>query len=401
MRLVPVVCCLLLVFAGCQGAPSDTMTGSPPDSTIEPTTAQPTVTTQTSVPTTTVSEGSREVSVEGGMLPYDPNAVWTRVESMLGVDVGAPLTISVENFTASSIERTRFQRMFGIPTERVRLGGVTPYDASGNEVRLNEAGLDRKHALEGTLAHEYVHVVQMRRGMLQSVAQSFERPLSPDEVSVVNAIQEGSAQYVDARYREQYMTNASEAFDLRYLNSETAAKQFLARYHFGAQYVNATIDSPKNLEWVYENPPRTSEELLHVLEPGSEPPANLSVAVETDRQHETQGRFGELFIRTTFGTAVNESVAARTADGWGNDQRVAIGSGNDTEYAWVLRWDDAANATEFEQGVNAYLDARDGLNASVRVERVAPETTVLFVGSESFVSDATASGTNETVTVSG
>lgn len=64
----------------------------------------------------------------------------------------------------------------------------------------------------------------------------------------------------------------------------------------------------------------------------------------------------------------------------------------------MLRWDDTANATEFENGVAAYLEQTD-TPGPVRVDRVAPETTVLFAGDESFVQDAAASGDNSTVTV--
>lgn len=400
MRLVPVVCCLLLVFAGCQSGSSmpDTTVELPTETTVEPTTLQPTTTTQTAEPSATTSR-VREIDVEGGTLPYDANTVWTRVESMLGVDVGAPLTVRVENLPASEREPSRFHRLLGVPADRVPLAGVTPLDAGGNEVVLNGSALDRPHALEGTLAHEYVHVVQMRQNALRTMTSSLERPLEQDELAVIKAIQEGSAQYVDREYGERYMTNASEGYGTWYRNSETLTKLFLGSYYFGARYVNATIDSPRTLEQVYENPPRTTEELVHALEPGSEPVANLSVTVVTDRQNRTEGRLGELFVRTTLATSVNETTAARAADGWGNDQRVAIGTGDETEYAWVLRWDDAANATEFERGIDAYLDSKGGLNASVRVDRVAPETTVLFVGSESFVADASVDGTNGTVTI--
>jgi hypothetical protein len=115
-------------------------------------------------------------------------------------------------------------------------------------------------------------------------------------------------------------------------------------------------------------------------------------------EHTNRRQFGELFVRSLFGTGLNESAAAELADGWGNDRQLEFEGTNSTGFAWVLRWDDAANATEFENGVATYLEQTD-TPGPVRVDRVAPETTVLFAGDESFVQNATASGGNSTVTV--
>ncbi|WP_232686333.1 hypothetical protein [Halobacterium zhouii] len=397
MRLVPVVCCVLIVLAGCQGLPAqnDTPTTAPATAGSTPSTAQTPAQTSTSEPTT---ERTREINVEGGTLPYGVNTVWTRVESMLGVDVGAPLTVRIENISADGTPRVpRFQRLLGVqPAPAVGPAGRTLQP--GNIVKVDTAMLDTPTRLEYTLAHEYTHVVQFRTNTYNKLGRALDTA-SRDGYSVYWALVEGSATYVARQYERQYTTSTPRNLGQWYRNGSTTAKISVAPTYFGWRYLNATTESPEGLQRVYENPPRTTEELIHALPPDSEPPADLSVSVETDRQNQTTKRLGELHLRALLGTAVNESVAARAADGWGNDRRVAIGSGNETDYAWVHRWDDAANATEFEQGVNDYLAARGGLNASVRVSRVAPETTVLFVGSEAFVADVTASGTNETVTV--
>jgi len=324
---------------------------------------------------------------------------------MLDTEVGPPSTIQLSNFSTSNVATTtHFEQSLGVPasgTETV-VTAQTPNVAGGSVVKLNRELLTEENDLETTLAHEYVHVVQQRSRVDRSVTAEFSDTPSFDERLTYISVMEGAAEYVERRYGSRYLDVTSDSTVEWYYSASTAAKQFAARYYFGSRYVNSTIDDPVNLDTVYENPPRTTEELLHGLEPGSEPPSDLNATTNTERETERSGPYGELYVRTLFGTALNESAAARLADGWGNDTRFRFGGGGGDErgdFAWVLRWDDAANATEFENGVTDYLEARNP-NASVRIERVGPETTVLFVGDESFVAAASASDENASVTVS-
>lgn len=406
MRLAAVACCLLLVVAGCQGLPADSAETREPASTVQSTsptkTAEPSTESTRSPDTSSRTTGSpRTISVEGGSLPYDPDGVWARVESMRGVDVGKPLTVRLESISGSlASDPPPFDRALGVeaPPEPLLGRGVTPNVADGNVVKLNADRIDTRVALEGTLAHEYVHVVQMRNRVPESLWASFGDSPTLDDRFAYRAVLEGSADYVETRYRRQYLPDSSGAIEDRYRNAATTAKRVLAPYYFGARYVNATVESPTDLDAVYESPPQTTEELIHRLPPGSEQPAALDVSVATDVEHTNRRQFGELFVRSLFGTGLNESAAAELADGWGNDRQLEFEGTNSTGFAWVLRWDDAANATEFENGVATYLEQTD-TPGPVRVDRVAPETTVLFAGDESFVQNATASGGNSTVTV--
>jgi hypothetical protein len=400
MRLRTICCCLLLLVAGCQGpAQSGPSTTATPDGATQ--TASTTTKATTTAPTTdqTTTERRPEISVTGGTLPYDPVTVWTRVKSLLAADVAPPGTITITNLSGNvGGEPTRFQRLLGVPapsTERGSLAGraLPP----GNEVQLNDAALDAEDGYETVLAHEYVHVVQMRTRARGRVWSQLDETY--DGRVVYSATIEGAATYADNQYTRKYTTLDPQNFRAAYRNATSSARFGLAPYYFGARYVNATVDSAAAIYAIYENPPRTSEELIHVRDPGSEPRADLSVSTETGRETTVQPRFGELYVRALLGTALDESVAADAAEGWGNDRRVVFGSDERADYAWVLRWDDATNATEFADAVAAYEDARSGVDTNVRVEQVAPETTVVFVGTESFVADAAASGSNSTVTV--
>lgn len=393
---------VLLVVAGCQGAPGPGGGGGSQVDTTHPPTDD-TTTTAAETQTATTDRPGRSIDVEGGTLPVDPNAVWERVAAMVDASVGPPSTIRLERLR-SSTSRTPFERALGVPTSNSSgFAGITPQSADGGIVKLHRQLTDDEMQLEATLAHEYVHVVQMRSRAYDGLLRSFSdgERLTPDELSVFRATIEGAAEYVETRYARRHLGFDGDRTRTQYLNATSTSKRFIAPYSLGARYVNATVDGPDELGTVYENPPRTTEELLHGLEPGSEPPAALSVSTDTDRRAEQSGPYGELAVRTLFGTALDEPAAAALADGWGNDTRLSFGSREDggrSDFAWVLRWDDAANATEFENGVAAYLDAREP-NVSVRIDRVAPETTVLFAGSASFTSEVSASGENETVTI--
>lgn len=65
-------------------------------------------------------------------------------------------------------------------------------------------------------------------------------------------------------------------------------------------------------------------------------------------------------------------------------------------YAWVVRWDDATEAEEFER---AFADYHENVSVPLGLESVGDETTVLVSGPEAFVENATATGTAGNVTV--
>ena len=72
----------------------------------------------------------------------------------------------------------------------------------------------------------------------------------------------------------------------------------------------------------------------------------------------------------------------------------------DAGHAWALRWDDAANASEFVATFQAYRDGdATGADTAIRLTRVSDETVVVLVGDPRFVDAATANGTNDRVTV--
>ena len=129
-------------------------------------------------------------------------------------------------------------------------------------------------------------------------------------------------------------------------------------------------------------------------------PLEVSVEEAEGWNLENRDRMGELFLRVALRTELNRSTAVDAAAGWGDDRKLSYTNGEDSGYAWVLRWDNSTEATEFEDAFRTYLGEKaseqdgvwvgDGANSSYRVERTTETTVVVFLGNDSFVRNATA-----------
>lgn len=433
---------VLVVLAGCSApfgggsatdAPTPTVEGTPtvteaPTTSTEssgPTTTSTVTTTPTATPTPTETtdpdpEGP-SVRVIGGDLPIDANRTYARLAGLLGTDAEAPERISIVDPSSASIPGS----ISAVPDPLARLG-VT-YEASAgsssgpsfaglttsaDSIRLNAAILNDTANAELVLAHEYVHTVQYQQAAFYDTRRGIDaRGIGPNQL--YRATIEGAATYAMEQYRKQYLPDEpSQTGDQMadYRRSDNPGRQYLiAPYAFGGRYLEARLDSAANVSAVYESPPRTTEALIHGYAPGAEPPVPLSITVNASEWFATGegGRVGELSTRIVLRTETNETFAAAGADGWGNDRVVEFLNGDATGYAWVLRWDDAANATEFADHFGAYLDGsatesdglwRTGGDTAFRLLRTSDRTTVVLFGAPDFVRAATAEGgTNVTV----
>jgi hypothetical protein len=400
---------VLVVAAGCAGIPappaadhgSTTPIASPSDRPASTATATPSD-RPTPSPTDAASAGDR-VTVSGEPLATNATVVFRRVQDLLGTDVAPPDVIVVsENATVPDGQATELFRAYGATatTDRIaECGAVAGGTGDATTVRLRVGGLDPEE-IELLLVHEYVHAIQKRR--IGSLAVDEFR-----QGSVAGAVQEGAAVYVTDRYAREYGLDWSgkRPIELRecfYDRSGDGLRGVSGAYYFGARHFEKRIDEPRNVWTVFEDPPRTSEELLHGLAGGAEPPADLAVAAETGGEWRVQRRYpgGELRLRAMLTSALTEPDAAEAAAGWGNDTVLQFRDGNATGAAWVLRFDDPAEAEEFATLFGTYEATVEGeRNASVRLVRVAAETVVVLGGAASFVSGTTATGTDASVTV--
>ncbi len=354
------------------------------------------------------------IAVQGGELPLDPGLVYDRTTRLLGTDVPGPDTIQLLDTTANTTSPPEFQRLLGLERNVTEAEAIA-FVVGPRTVYANRNLADRPAFLEHVLAHEFTHTVQFRRGYIGRVTAATGS--DPDGRFTSTAVIEGAATYTEDRYWLAYVVDRAapgerpaRGVERRYRNSDGAARYSFAPYWFGYRYAAATVDSPAELPEVYADPPLTSEQVLH---PGTdEGPVPLRVALRGETAgvwQETfappRGRIGEAFLRVALATELGDDRAARAAAGWGNDTRIAFNNETGARgYAWVLRFDDAANASEFDTAVTAYLSERtgdapladdrtgrqwtttlDGRPVAYRLRRTDDRTAVLLLGTPAFV----------------
>ncbi len=341
-------------------------------------------------------------------LPGDVNAslVYERVQRLLDVPATADVTVRLgdpADATDDAVSRESFVEYLGVRAHDDG-GGPRGVTASGTEITLYPNETWSAALTEVVLAHEFVHALQYQHGVHGRVGD-------PGAVSMADrAVIEGAATYVQRAYAGRYLDDAPRL--VRPFNDSTPYRKLqFAQYSLGGRYYEARIDDPAAVDRVYEDPPTTTEQLLHGYAPGEEPPRELSVEVDAEG-YRTDRRTtrGELAVNVVLSTELSDERAWRAAAGWGADELVRFRQlpGPEEEgYAWVLRWDSPAEAGEFREAVAAFLDRRGnrsdgrwtGPDHAYRVDPVAEETVVLLVGTDGFVEAASASGTAGEVTV--
>jgi len=223
--------------------------------------------------------------------------------------------------------------------------------------------------------------------------------VSLDERFARRALVEGGAVYVTDAYTRRHLAALSlqsEHIAERYAEGSSGNRVVYAQYHFGYQYVNATIDDAADLSAVYEDAPETTENILHHGERDDLAPLDVTAESEAfDRVRSPTGRAGELVTRITLRDATGKAQAVTASEGWGNDRVVVFRGDLGRSVAWVTRWDTAADADEFATAARAL--GNDSDVRALRTTRLDDETVVVFAGTESFVETASASG-NVTVT---
>ncbi|ELZ20282.1 hypothetical protein C475_20952 [Halosimplex carlsbadense 2-9-1] len=330
--------------------------------------------------------------------------VYQRVERVMGADAPAP-TVEVTDdgpieFSspelAPTTEALGYRRDGGSVSQ---CGQFYPAFATTDTVSIAPGNLSAQ-AVELVLAHEFVHIVQ-------DDLAGYERVGEIERYAVDHALTEGSAVYVADRYADRYdkTWNRRTPLGIReciYDRVGDGTRGLAGRYYFGGLHFEQRLDSPANLSAVYRAPPRTTEQVIHGLAPGTEPVANLSVSVRQRGRWigDTRERAGELRLRSWLYTGLPADRVDTAAAGWGGDEILAFDRGGETGVAWVLRMDSSTDADELAAAVGdleATLESRNATN--VETARVGDETVVVFAGTESFAAGGEATGSAGDVTI--
>jgi len=392
--------------------PSSTLIASPtPSPTASPTPSP------TDTPTATpADEDDPEVAVEGGNLSVDATQVYADVQALLGTDVDPPTVYVRDEMPAlerynDQLAADPFYDTFGYGSEFVNTS-VYHGQASPRQVVVMPKNASEAQ-VRTLLAHEFVHWLQFHSDVADT--SGFGGFVDDTDSSQVAAgLVEGASVYITDAYVERYMNvswNQTGELRAQYEQGPAGRRLFRARYLYGAQYIHSTVENPRNVSWLYDEStptPVTSEQLIDGTAPSEEPERNLTLSVNgtenwtvSSNHYDTKG---EIVVRTMLRAELNRSVASAAADGWGSDHVARLRHADNESrlgVAWALRWDAAGEADEFADAFQQWRTERpDDVEDDYRLVRVDDQTVAVFAGDDAFVSDATASGSNDAVTVS-
>lgn len=375
----------------------------------------------------TGTEGSSDIEVNGAGLPVDPDTVLDRVTRLTGANTTPPDSIRVvtptdrENATGNDPgfdPAPAFFKVMGVDSE----SGLNESEAAalengrtalGTGAITMYTGANDSRTVHYVLAHELVHYVQTARDRVVTLQNALDS--TTDARFVLGSLIEGAAVYTTDAYIAQHIdgnvTNSELYIDLRErLRAGSYPAYTNSRYIAGWRYLEDRDPGYGAMDQVYENPPRTGEQVIHGLAPGSEPPRNLSVTENTGGYRRIgTDRLGEGFIRIALRNGLDRDRANAAGAGWGNDtlRTYRPRAGGSAAYAWVLRFDDASNRTEFVSALEDSLTARGTqTEAGWRVDqtafgltRVGDDSAVVTVGTDRFVRNTRISGGDGTVSI--
>jgi hypothetical protein len=356
-----------------------------------------------------------EVAVEGGSLPegVDADTTFERVQAVLGTDVEPPASIRVADRPTGGVapDSPPFYRVMGVERSGVDVGdvGVVPGATTAlGQVFVGADATDDPAVVEYVLAHEYVHFVQFRRDWPSNASAAVETDTT-DGAFVLRSVVEGQAVVATDEYLRRHgegnRTNAALYRRVRErLPPGSLGRYRNEQYRLGARYVADRFETVPATRAVFERPPTTSEQVIHGLAPGSEPPRPLSVRVDRGGPWRPVGtdRMGEAFLRVALADGVGVDRAERAAAGWGTDSLRLFRARGESAYAWTLRFDTDADAAEFRRSFRAYLNetaSRRGELWTTADERfdlrpVGTESAVVLAGPKGFVRATAVNGTD-------
>ncbi|QLG60804.1 Hvo_1808 family surface protein [Halorarum salinum] len=268
------------------------------------------------------------------------------------------------------------------------------YSPRDDEIKIITGTPEEPTVSNATLVHELVHALQDQQYDLTNETYTAH---TQDGDLGVNGVVEGEANYVESRYSERcgeewncVETPDSGGGDGGNPNLGVLLTIFNP-YSDGPVYVNELVQEGgwDAFEERFEDPPRSSEQIIHVTdeEPESmefEDTARNGWETYPDRGQNGSDTVGEASIFAMFWYQASQYGAdtvnprtlfdveneydtynydAEPSNGWANDRVFPYrnGEGEDARngYVWKTAWDTEADATEFNDAYLRMLEAHD------------------------------------------
>lgn len=360
---------------------------------------------------TTVAEPpTDQLTVEGDPGGVDAHRTYRRLQGLYGRDLPA---LSARFRPAGGVElrETHPDPFFGLLADpTVRIDRPVRGAASDGRASVSYRNGTPPGVVERVLVHELAHALEPP-ALREEMAAAGDDADTTDAALAREAVVEGAAVFVADAYAERYLDVPTQSARLaaEWSTMTDATRLLWAPYRYGADHVHTRVSSSAHLAIVYADPPFTTERVLHPFRTAVEP---RPLAVESEGppgfERVTTDTKGELYLRVLLASELPRERAARAAAGWGTD-RLLTYEGDDTAFAWVLRWDSPRDASRFEAAMTDYLNATatrrdagwvDG-DAAFRLGRVSGETSYVLAGDPAFVRSVRVTGNDSAVTVAG
>jgi hypothetical protein len=277
-------------------------------------------------------------------------------------------------------------------------GTLAFYDPDTERVTVR--GTDLTVDLRVTLAHELTHVLQDQYyGIKSSRFNAFK---TSQERDAFRTLLEGDAVRIENEYvdslsdadRTQYLATNKQQVDQsqqQLSNVPVALHAFqLAPYIFGPPLLQLLDASggQTDVDKAFDQPPTTDEQLMdppkftsHEAALTVNEPA-LPDGVDAKSKKDS-GDLGETTWYVFLAERIDPLQALQAADGWGGDAYVAYDQGGKTCVRADWRGDSAADDTEMQTALNAWMAAMPPGAATVTTANDTTELTACELGADS------------------
>ena len=177
---------------------------------------------------------------------------------------------------------------------------------------------------------------------------------------------EDGLQAIDDAVLEASINQSLELFSIM-SESPVIARSLHLPYTAGAATVVRMVvqDGWKSVDALYDDPPTTTEQMMHVEKLRSREPArgirfdHEAVSKAFDKPVVWHDEFGEAQWLALLADVESAAVARRSAAGWGGDTLVALErEGGEMSVALAVVMDDRSDADELEASLRKYADER-------------------------------------------
>ena len=359
------------------------------------------------------------IAMRYGLGPIDPEVLKEKVEKIGGIefDLEVPIDFMSREELAQYIQKLieeEYPEKVALRDERVlRFFGFIKKDDDLRKIRervLNEnvagfyderPGVKKLFAISSTeklnflnqiiMSHELRHAAQDQyvgiRGKLGDWSDYDDRSIAAlslfegDALIVMkNYVQDIASQVPELGLFSEALTNSTDLANQHAGPALSAApavvqEQLVAPYLHGQKFA-ASIYKKGGFALLNKSllqPPRSTEQVLHpnkYLTNPTDEPIFVELPTTRGRDLDSEGRLGELLIRTLLAPAVGTSKAITAAEGWGGDAYAVIYEGTDYTLIWKSLWDSPEDMKEFESTVRSYAAIRFESNYTITANGV-------------------------------